>query len=145
MESRRKALFESEIKLLMYQFLVGVKHLHDLQMFHRDFKTENILLSGHGKLKICDVGKCHKFGFLFSFSCLALCYFFYWSFSASPFVFYICCTEQATSGFVDLMTFQNEQWSLQTSFSSNMYQRQYHINNLCKFGTSSLLYKTLWR
>ncbi|URE09788.1 cyclin-dependent kinase [Musa troglodytarum] len=66
MESRGKTSFESEVKLLMYQFLQGVKHLHDLQMFHRDFKTENILLSSHGKLKICDIGMCHKFGFSLS-------------------------------------------------------------------------------
>lgn len=46
----------SEVKCLMAQVLEAVAHLHEHHVFHRDLKLSNLLLTGSGTLKLCDLG-----------------------------------------------------------------------------------------
>ncbi|CAH1640580.1 unnamed protein product [Spodoptera littoralis] len=48
--------FPVHVKSLMIQLLQGVQHLHDNDIIHRDLKTDNILLSQDGVLKVADFG-----------------------------------------------------------------------------------------
>lgn len=46
MDSRRKRAFSCEnVKLILYQILLGIAHIHDNHFFHRDIKPENILIT----------------------------------------------------------------------------------------------------
>lgn len=47
----------SRVKLMMYQLLKAVAHMHSQGIFHRDIKPENILVLGD-ELKIADFGSC---------------------------------------------------------------------------------------
>lgn len=50
---------ESEVKRLLREILLALKHLHDLGMIHRDVKPENILFESQGKkLKLIDFDLC---------------------------------------------------------------------------------------
>jgi cell division cycle 2-like protein len=44
-----------EVKTLLRQLLIGVAHLHDNWIIHRDLKTSNLLLSHKGILKVYTV------------------------------------------------------------------------------------------
>lgn len=46
----------NDVKLLVWQLLVGVKYLHSCRVWHRDIKSENILLTSRMHVKICDFG-----------------------------------------------------------------------------------------
>ncbi|KAH7445411.1 hypothetical protein KP509_01G007600 [Ceratopteris richardii] len=46
----------SDVKLLLWQLLAGVKYLHSCRVWHRDIKSENILLRSGLHVKICDFG-----------------------------------------------------------------------------------------
>jgi len=49
-------LTEIQIRFVVWNVLKGVKYLHSLHRIHRDIKSDNILLSKDGGIKICDFG-----------------------------------------------------------------------------------------
>ncbi|XP_055315802.1 cyclin-dependent kinase 9-like [Sitodiplosis mosellana] len=51
----------SEIKAFLRQMLLGLDYMHSKSIMHRDFKTENILLTVDGVVKIADFGLSRKF------------------------------------------------------------------------------------
>lgn len=46
----------NEVKFLLWQLLAGVKYLHSCRVWHRDIKSENVLLTSKMRAKICDFG-----------------------------------------------------------------------------------------
>jgi cyclin-dependent kinase len=53
---------EKEYKSLIYQLLQGIKYVHKLKILHRDLKSENLLVSDDGVMKIADFGLARGFG-----------------------------------------------------------------------------------
>ena len=49
-------LNENQLTLLYYNILCALKYIHSANIMHRDFKPDNILVSGNFKIKICDFG-----------------------------------------------------------------------------------------
>lgn len=41
---------------VLVPLLKGLAYLHELSVIHRDIKTENLVLDGSGKVRICDLG-----------------------------------------------------------------------------------------
>lgn len=54
---RRHYLTEPKVKLMMYQLIKSLDHMHRNGIFHRDIKPENILLV-EDMLKLADFGSC---------------------------------------------------------------------------------------
>lgn len=52
----RHPITEGEIRFLIAQILLGLSHLHSLNMIHRDIKAGNILLTNEGTAKLADFG-----------------------------------------------------------------------------------------
>ena len=44
------------IKTIMYNVLLGIKYMHQLQVVHRDLKPANILVKENCNVKLCDFG-----------------------------------------------------------------------------------------
>lgn len=53
---KRRKLPEQQSKYIFKQIIQGVAYLHKNLIVHRDIKLENILLDGHGRIKIGDFG-----------------------------------------------------------------------------------------
>eukprot|EP01129_Flabellula_baltica_P004268 TRINITY_DN1471_c0_g1_i2.p1 TRINITY_DN1471_c0_g1~~TRINITY_DN1471_c0_g1_i2.p1 ORF type:complete len:334 (+),score=63.36 TRINITY_DN1471_c0_g1_i2:332-1333(+) len=49
-------LSETHIRYIISEILKGIKYLHSLQRIHRDLKSDNILFSNTGQVKIADFG-----------------------------------------------------------------------------------------
>ena len=47
---------EDECKSIFYQVCLGIQHLHNLGIAHRDIKDENIVLNPDGHVKLIDLG-----------------------------------------------------------------------------------------
>lgn len=47
---------EKLIMKLFVQLVLGLKHIHDKKILHRDIKTANIFINNEGQLKIGDFG-----------------------------------------------------------------------------------------
>ena len=54
---RKQHLPDMKIKKYIYQLLKSIEHMHSSDIFHRDVKPENVLLSGE-ILKLADFGSC---------------------------------------------------------------------------------------
>ena len=57
-----KGLPKKKYKSLMYQLIKGLNYVHKLKILHRDLKSENILVSDTGVVKIGDFGLARGFG-----------------------------------------------------------------------------------
>ncbi|KAK0557219.1 hypothetical protein OC846_000670 [Tilletia horrida] len=53
---------EGQIAAISRECLEGLKHLHDHRVIHRDIKSDNILLSLNGDIKLTDFGFCAQIG-----------------------------------------------------------------------------------
>jgi len=47
---------ERDITFVCREVLIGLKYIHELQIIHRDIKSDNILVSRKGEIKITDFG-----------------------------------------------------------------------------------------
>lgn len=53
---KRRKLTEKYAKFVFKQIMQGIAYLHENKVAHRDIKLDNILLDGHGNIKIGDFG-----------------------------------------------------------------------------------------
>ena len=51
-----RKLKEDSAKFIFKQIIEGLAHIHSMNVIHRDIKLDNILLDGHGNIKIADFG-----------------------------------------------------------------------------------------
>ena len=56
LENNPNGLVPLEVKKYMWQLIRGIEFVHQHNVIHRDVKPENLLISKHGALKICDFG-----------------------------------------------------------------------------------------
>lgn len=56
LNKQRGPLTEHEARFYTIQVAEGVKHLHNLQIIHRDLKLGNLFLNEHLQVKIGDFG-----------------------------------------------------------------------------------------
>ena len=57
---KRRKLKEDAAKVIFRQIMQGISYLHANGIVHRDIKLDNILLDGHGNVKIGDFGVSKK-------------------------------------------------------------------------------------
>lgn len=57
---KRRKLTEKYAKFVFKQIMEGIAYLHSNKVAHRDIKLDNILLDGHGNIKIGDFGVSRK-------------------------------------------------------------------------------------
>lgn len=50
------------IRSVLHQTLKAIDFMHERNFIHRDVKPENILLTGHNHVKVCDFGFCRLLG-----------------------------------------------------------------------------------
>ena len=51
-----KYMTEEIIAFVVYETLQALKYLHDRHIIHRDIKSDNILLSQNGDIRLADFG-----------------------------------------------------------------------------------------
>ena len=56
LHKRRKAVTEPEARYFLRQIILGVEHLHDHKIIHRDLKLGNLFLNEDMEVKIGDFG-----------------------------------------------------------------------------------------
>ncbi|CRH02410.1 protein kinase, putative [Plasmodium relictum] len=62
-ENKSTRISPSDLKTIIYQICLGLKHLHKYNFAHRDLKPDNILIdldSSNIKVEICDLGSAKK-------------------------------------------------------------------------------------
>jgi len=59
-DSRFQALTDANKRHILHQLAHGMKHLHDINIVHRDIKPQNVLITGNGMVKISDMGLAKK-------------------------------------------------------------------------------------
>ena len=57
---KRSKLTEPVAKFIFKQIILGIKHIHDNSIIHRDIKLDNTLLDLDNNIKICDFGVSRK-------------------------------------------------------------------------------------
>jgi polo-like kinase 1 len=60
---RRTAITEPDARRFMRHLFLGIRHLHNNKVIHRDLKLENLFLSDGMELKIGDFGLATKLDF----------------------------------------------------------------------------------
>jgi serine/threonine-protein kinase len=50
------------VAIIVTGIVLGMRHIHARKAIHRDFKPGNVLLDGHGRPQIGDLGLCRDFG-----------------------------------------------------------------------------------
>ncbi|KAF9423433.1 hypothetical protein HW555_001242 [Spodoptera exigua] len=63
LRSNNKMFSAQQVKCLMSQLLTAVEYIHENFLFHRDLKTNNILLTRDGFLKVADFGMARELEF----------------------------------------------------------------------------------
>ena len=56
LEDMRGKLNEQFCKFVCLRVLKGLKFLHDIHILHRDVKSDNVLISAKGQVKLADFG-----------------------------------------------------------------------------------------
>lgn len=56
LEDRAHKLNENICKYIAFKVLMGLKYLHDQNIMHRDIKSDNILVTMEGEIKLADFG-----------------------------------------------------------------------------------------
>jgi serine/threonine protein kinase len=56
LDHHNSTLTTEQVRAIMFQFVLGLAHLHENGIIHRDIKPGNLLVDKMWRLKICDLG-----------------------------------------------------------------------------------------
>lgn len=57
-QGARKVMSEGEIAYVLREVLKGLMFMHGMKRLHRDIKSDNVLITGEGQVKLADFGFC---------------------------------------------------------------------------------------
>lgn len=57
-QKMQKRMSEREIAFILKEVLTGLKFMHNMKRLHRDIKSDNVLLTDAGRVKLADFGFC---------------------------------------------------------------------------------------